>query len=347
MINNNYGEFDMGLTIREIAARAGVSAATVSRVVNGTGAVAPEKREQVLAVLGEQQAAPRRRRSANAAGKTLGVLMLPGSESDPRVIVNKLSAITEKLPRKWSLQLLSSEILPLELEARHLRGELAGLIIAGHGGCAPELGRVFARIPHVWLNSHRLADEGQTVLMGNEFAGRLAARYLIERGCRKIGVVGGCADALQEGRAGAGADFFRAALQKAGLAADSRNAVACEDSQEAAYRAVLERLKKEPDAFDGLIVHNINKVFGCCRAVGDAGLSIPGQVKVATISDLALCRLYSVPLTVWAQPVPEICRALVDLTLARLREPDAPCRTVKFHSTLLARESTQPTHERK
>ena len=139
----------MGLTIREIAARAGVSAATVSRVVNGTGAVAPEKREQVLAVLGEQQAAPRRRRSANAAGKTLGVLMLPGSESDPRVIVNKLSAITEKLPRKWSLQLLSSEILPLELEARHLRGELAGLIIAGHGGCAPELGRVFARIPHV------------------------------------------------------------------------------------------------------------------------------------------------------------------------------------------------------
>ena len=116
----------MGLTIREIAARAGVSAATVSRVVNGTGAVAPEKREQVLAVLGEQQAAPRRRRSANAAGKTLGVLMLPGSESDPRVIVNKLSAITEKLPRKWSLQLLSSEILPLELEARHLRGELAG-----------------------------------------------------------------------------------------------------------------------------------------------------------------------------------------------------------------------------
>ena len=85
----------MGLTIREIAARAGVSAATVSRVVNGTGAVAPEKREQVLAVLGEQQAAPRRRRSANAAGKTLGVLMLPGSESDPRVIVNKLSAITE------------------------------------------------------------------------------------------------------------------------------------------------------------------------------------------------------------------------------------------------------------
>lgn len=179
----------MGLTIREIAARAGVSAATVSRVVNGTGAVAPEKREQVLAVLSEQQAAPRRRRSASAAGKTLGVLMLPGSESDPRVIVNKLSAITEKLPRKWSLQLLSSEILPLELEARHLRGELAGLIIAGHGGCAPELGRVFARIPHVWLNSHRLADEGQTVLMGNEFAGRLAARYLIERGCRRPAVL--------------------------------------------------------------------------------------------------------------------------------------------------------------
>ena len=123
--------------------------------------------------------------------------------------------------------------------------------------------------------------------------------------------------------------------------------MACEDSQEAAYRAVLERLKKEPDAFDGLIVHNINKVFGCCRAVGDAGLSIPGQVKVATISDLALCRLYSVPLTVWAQPGPEICGALVEPTLARMLETEAPCRTLILHSTLLARESTQSTHERK
>ena len=181
-----------------------------------------------------------------------------------------------------------------------------------------------------------------TLLLDIEEGYRVLADHLIERGCRKIGMVGGCAPELIDGRETPCAEFFRSALRGGNLPVGGDNAVPCEDSQEAAYRAVAERFRREPHAFDGLIVHNINKVFGCCQAIRDAGLSIPGDVKVATISDLALCRFYPVPLTVWAQPVPEICRALVDMTLNRLLRPDAPLQTATFHSTLLVRKSTEP-----
>ena len=178
----------MSRTVREIATAAGVSPATVSRVVNGSGGVAPEKRERILAEL-ERTGGPRRSRSTRPRGETIGMLLLPGSEGDPRVIVNKLAALAERLPHRWNLQLLPAGILPLELESRHLHGELAGLILAGHGGGSPELAGALARIPHIWLNSHRLREGGQTVLMGNEFAGRIAARYLIDSCCRNAAVL--------------------------------------------------------------------------------------------------------------------------------------------------------------
>lgn len=174
---------------------------------------------------------------------------------------------------------------------------------------------------------------------------RRLAGHLIDCGCRRIGLVGGgAAEALSRNGAGGSAEQFRRAFRDAGLPPpDARNAVVCDDSQEAAHAALLDRLRREPGCFDGVIVHNINKVFGACRAVREAGLSIPRDMKVVTISDLPLCRMAPEPLTVWAQPIPEICRALAEMTLDRLRRPDTPCRCVKIHSELLIRESTQPT----
>ena len=342
-------------TLKDVAKAVGCDVSTVSRVLNGRpNRVSGENRSRIREAALRLGYVANRTASSLASGvtRTVGLLI-------PNVFDGVYAEYIETLDLELSAAgyALRPFICHNRPEKENtaldalLHHEVDAMIAMYHNAerCAAQY-EVIRRngLPLIFRSNVPEVDGVfDCVLLDIDAGYRALAEHLIERGCRKIGVVGGCADALQEGRAGAGADFFRAALQKAGLAADSRNAVACEDSQEAAYRAVLERLKKELDAFDGLIVHNINKVFGCCRAVGDAGLSIPGQVKVATISDLALCRLYSVPLTVWAQPVPEICRALVDLTLARLREPDAPCRTVKFHSTLLARESTQPTHERK
>lgn len=177
-------------TVKEIADRAGVSPATVSRVVNGTGSVAAEKRERVLAVLAEwNMERPSARPAAGRRTRSIGALLPPRPESDSNAILRKLAALAGQMRPNWNLVLLPPGILPLELEARHLRGELAGLLLIGHTAESPELLKSLRRIPHVWLNSHRSGSDNPTVLMGNEFAGRIAARYLLDAGCERLTVL--------------------------------------------------------------------------------------------------------------------------------------------------------------
>lgn len=166
-------------TVRSIAIMTGVSPATVSRVLSGTGSVVPEKREKILSILKKLGPDAPGKRSAARAGGKIGLLLLPGSEADHRVQMSKLHAIAEKLPKKWDLVLLSPEIQPRELESRHLHGDLAGLLLMGHD--PGSMGTVLEHIPHVWLNSYRIPGGESSVLMGNDFAGRIAARYLIAK----------------------------------------------------------------------------------------------------------------------------------------------------------------------
>ncbi len=175
-------------TVKEIGRLAGVSPATVSRVLNGSGAVAPDKRERVLAAL-EQLNDPRTARRSAARRSSIGVLLPPNPVCDAHTVLQKLSVLSSRMPRRWNLLLLPPETLPLELEARHLRGELAGLLLFGHEADSPELAAVLKRIPHLRLNSHRGSGADQTTLMGNEFAGRIAARYLRDSGCKRCAVL--------------------------------------------------------------------------------------------------------------------------------------------------------------
>lgn len=175
-------------TVKEIAERAGVSPATVSRVVNGTGSVAPDKRERVLSVLEEWNEERPPRQAAGRKTKNICALLPTRPESDSNAVLRKLAALAGQMRPNWNLVLLPPGILPLELEARHLRGELAGLLLIGHTAESPELLQALRRIPHVWLNSHR-GGGNSTVLMGNEFAGRIAARYLMDAGCGEFTVL--------------------------------------------------------------------------------------------------------------------------------------------------------------
>ncbi|MBO5688660.1 MAG: LacI family DNA-binding transcriptional regulator, partial [Lentisphaeria bacterium] len=173
-------------TVRMIAQEAGVSPATVSRILNGSAGVSREKRDSVLKILKEAGlSAPVKRSGKKRLTRgTIGVILLPGSEHDPGVILRKLSAVSAKLPRFWDLSLLSPEILPHDLTARHLRGDLAGLLLIGHDAESTGINDVLDRIPHVWLNSYRSSGGAPSILMGNEFAGRIAARHLLLKDCK-------------------------------------------------------------------------------------------------------------------------------------------------------------------
>ncbi len=172
------------ITVKEIARRAGVSPATVSRVLNGGHGVGSGKCEAVKNAVQEisPELLPGLRKQQR--GKTIGMLLFPQSDKEPRVILEKLTGTLKVLPEKWNLLLLSPEIMPLELESKYLKGEIAGLLLMGHRLKTEGFEKILSGIPHVWMNSHDLGQGKSNVMMGNEFAGRLAARYLMRRSCR-------------------------------------------------------------------------------------------------------------------------------------------------------------------
>ncbi len=173
-------------TTTEIAKKAGVSQATVSRVMNGDHSVSEEKRTRVLEALKESGMSVRENPRRRGRKVMIGFLQLEGSETEPAVIIRKQNALLKFLPEGWNLFLVRQGTHPLSLESSFLKGELHGLILTGYAGeHRNELVRALSKIPHVWLNSHNLGSGGTTVLMGNEFAGRMAADFLIRKQTRK------------------------------------------------------------------------------------------------------------------------------------------------------------------
>lgn len=336
------------VTLKDVAKVVSCDVSTVSRVLNGRpNRVSKAKRNQIKEAAHRLGYIANYTASALVSGmtRTVGLLI-------PNVFDGVYAEYIETLDLKFSAA--GYALRPFICHNRDdkenaalnalLRHEVDAMVVmhynAKQAAKYDEIHR--NNLPLIFRSNDPVVDGVfDCVLLDIRVGYQVLTEHLIKCGCRKINLVCNIVTESQKKQERTVADLFRTVLQNSGLAADPDCAIGCEDSQEAAYRVVRERLRKDPGAFDGLIVQNINKVFGCCRAITDAGLSIPNQVKVATISDLPLCRLYTVPLTVWAQPVPEICSALVEMVLTRLQKPDIPYRTVKLNSTLITRESTQ------
>lgn len=180
----------MKLTMKEIAEQANVSPATVSRVLNGNGEVAPDKRERVMQILAAET---RKKRWVNRRKRhktrNVGLILLSGSRHDIRAVGTKIINITEQLPANYDLRIFPDPVNARLLETLFLRGELDGLLISGHQIKDMFLSILLEKIPHVWLNSHYLDDSRGVSLMGNEFAGKIAANYLLQHNCQKPAVL--------------------------------------------------------------------------------------------------------------------------------------------------------------
>ena len=307
----------MAHTVKEIGRLAGVSPATVSRVMNGSGIVAPDKRERVLAAL-EKLNVPRPAIRAGSRRNNIGVLLPPNPACDTHTILQKLSVLTSQMPRHWNLLLLPAEILPLELEARHLRGELAGVLLFGHNAEEPELSDVLKRIPHLRLNSYRGSGDDQTTLMGNEFAGRIAARYLCDNGCLHCAVLSAPSD--NPGFAGR-ISGFRFELFAAGTSCETvelalpPGATGFESLSDTELERSLEQALPElgTGRFDGLFSPEERLTALLCRAFARNGFSVRLRLVSCNHTPEYFAGIYPRPASIDLGP-----RMLAELALKEL-----------------------------
>lgn len=202
-----------------IAKYAGVSQATVSRVLNRHPGVSEQKVSRVkeaIEKLGYRPSASVRRRLSaipNLRTGNVAVLILSSSmfQDYSSVFGRSLRAVEESL-RDHHLNMIRSHTtgvdqLPPLIASR----EIDGLILAGDE-MAPELAESLSGLPRSWITSHR-ENDGDAVLPGNELIGRMAAEYLLGRGHRRLAALNAFGGF---GPASLRVDFFEFTATRAG-----------------------------------------------------------------------------------------------------------------------------------
>jgi LacI family transcriptional regulator len=328
-------------TVRDVAASAGVSIATVSRVLNGRGNVAPETRELVeRAMRGLGGDGPRPRRAAKPIAGSVFV-RCPYLLTDYFGIIVSSVAETLELHGR-SLVLSAGEAAQRSAVLPRLAGRpgIAGAILVLPPEPAEDLGILRARrFPFVIVDPRLPPARDVAAVSAAHAAGaRSLTAHLTGLGHRRIGVIAGPDEWLASDGRLAG---HHAALADAGVLPSAELIRHVEPTVAKGYRAAAELLDLagRPTA---LIGFNDKTAVGALQAAAERGLRVPHDVSVAGFDDIDLSRAASPMLTTVRQPLAELGRMAVTLLVRLLERHELDALHVELATELVVRDSTGP-----
>ncbi|WP_146779047.1 LacI family DNA-binding transcriptional regulator [Actinomadura craniellae] len=328
------------MTLADVARRAGVDKAVVSRVVNNDPLlnIRPETRARVLAAIKELDYRP------NAAARSLRTtrtgtvgLFIPDF-ANPVYAEIITGAETAAAARDCVLMVGSSTAGGSARGYLDLLGpgRVDGLLLAG-GAITDEEQAVLADRGLPWLFVNRRGGGGRHVVLADGLAARIAVEHLVELGHRRIAHVGGPADADTAQRR---RDGYAAALRAGGLAEDPRLIVQGDYEPDGGARAA-HRLLDGPEPPTAVFVANVTAAIGVLSALQAHGLSVPDQVSVVAVHDLPLAAHLVPPLTTVRMPLQALGARAVELLLSA--PADQPVEeVVRDPIELVVRHSTAP-----
>jgi LacI family repressor for deo operon, udp, cdd, tsx, nupC, and nupG len=329
--------------IFDVAKQAGVSIATVSRVLSRPDAVAAGTRKKVL------QAVAQLGYATNAAGKHLRtqrsdkILVTIPDISNP-FYSRVLQSIEDAAQREGYSVLLAETHHDAKREERFIvmlrRRDAEGLIVLGHGlpEAALEVSRETAGVAHI-VSGCEVAGHGNipSVHIDNHALARDAIEHLYSLGHRRIGVITG-PDASSLSR-----DRIKGAVARARIQGAERDlAVTPGDFTIESGERAAEHLLTRTDRVTALFCFNDLMAIGAMDVVRRRGLRVPDDMSVIGVDDISFAR-YTVPaLTTIAQPVREIGQETVRVLLGIIRGQSTSPVSVVLPHRLIVRESTAP-----
>lgn len=329
-------------TVRDVAARAGVSTATVSRVLAGARGVQPELVNRVRQAARELRYRPNRiaRHLRTRQTHTVGVLM-PDIENP--FFTNLVGGIDELLQAAGYSLLLANYNESADRERvllNTLRAEgVAGIIFACSDAPAAEYGELAAAcLPLVGISRIPPGVAVDLVTVSNAEGARSAVEHLLALGHRRIAFINGprAVSTARERQAG-----FEAAFQCAGLAVP-RDLIVYADFRHAGGRDAMQSLLALVERPSAVFVGSNLMTLGALQSIREAGLKVPSDISIAGFDDMPWAISLDPPLTVVAQPSREVGINAARLLLDRISDPGRPPRHVVLDTRLIVRASTEP-----
>ncbi|WP_030161349.1 LacI family DNA-binding transcriptional regulator [Glycomyces sp. NRRL B-16210] len=275
-----------GVTIADVAARAGVAASTVSYVLSGKRSISPDTARRVMeavAELGYHPHAGARSLASRRAGVIAMMLPLRDGMHLPVLMQFASGAVTEARRQDQDVLLMTADEGPAGLARVAASAIVDGLILMDVEVRDPRV-ETLRRLglPSVLIGFPADAEGLTCVDLDFTAAGRVCADYLVERGCTDVALLG-ASEAVYERRTGFAervrSGFLNRTADRPGVAAA---ALPCADEPAAVQRTVKELLHARP-GLTGLAVHNEPSVPHVVHALADAGKSVGEDFHVVVI----------------------------------------------------------------
>jgi DNA-binding LacI/PurR family transcriptional regulator len=337
-------------TLEDVALVAGVSRATVSRVINGAQTVDPALRRAVERAIANTRYVPNRAARSLVTRRTGSIALVVSEEerrtvADPFIgrmftdpyfgrVVSGLLEVLRPVGVQMLLMLADDDVSRTQLVSYLQQGHVDGVIlISSHAADPLPAMLTSTRLPAVLSGRPPQPTRISYVDADQQAGARLAADHLAGLGRRRIGTVSGPMDmpAGQDRLAG-----FRAAMAAHG----NHEVISVEgDFTQAGGAAAMKRLLGELPDLDGVFIASDLMALGALPVLHGQGRRLPEDVAVVGFDDSSAALACSPPLTTVRQPVEEMAAEMARLLLRAINEPGRPAQSVIFQPTLVVRQS--------
>lgn len=329
----------MRVTIAEVAQRAQVSKATVSRVLNGKPDVDATTAQRVRRVIDEIGYVPSARAVGLARGRTRTVGMLAPSLTWPWM-GEVLQGVVDTLEADgYGLLLYTVNRGPESLNqfANHVSANaFDGLLVIEPPDALHYISTLYrAGLPVVMIDDRGTHPEFPSVATTNRQGGADAARHLVAGGRTRFAVVTG---PLHFGCTQARLDGFREVLSSSGFPLHP-DLVVESDFTTTGGGVAVEKLVNSGLEFDALFAHNDLSAVGVMRALRENGRRVPDDVAVVGFDDVPVASHCEPLLTTVRQPLQEMGAAAARMLISTLEGRQLPDHPTVLPTSLIVRES--------
>lgn len=338
----------MGVTIYDIARKADVSIATVSRVFNKSPRVSPATRDRVLEVASRLNYQP------HASAQSLA---RQNSHLISAVIPVVANYFYMEIIRGMQDVLLDSEFdlimyaapkpeaVGSQLERAAQKGRSEGLLVLSTPLTDQRVRRLKdSKRPVVLVDA--LHPDFDSISVDNRKGGYMATTHLIEQGFERIAHITISPDAPPAADRRRG---YEDALTEAGIEID-RSIIAASDKkpfgfvQESGYEAMMTLLSRSPLP-DAVFVASDVQALGAIRALTDNGIRMPDDIALVGFDDIQASAY--VGLTTLRQPTYEMGKLAIEKLLQRIAQPEHPTTSAVFSPSLIVRTSSVAAPQQK